>query len=58
MGSEVTRPITAAFCSGTEANKERGSTVLDLISILAIAGMFALGCLYVRGCDRLKGARP
>ncbi len=32
--------------------------MLDLLSILSIAAMFALGFLYVRGCDRLKGTRP
>jgi hypothetical protein len=29
----------------------------DLISILAIVAMFAIACLYVLGCDRLKGTR-
>ncbi len=32
--------------------------MLDLVAILAIAGMFALGCFYVRGCDCLKEVRP
>jgi hypothetical protein len=31
--------------------------MLDLVSILAIAAMFAVGCLYVWGCDRLRGTR-
>jgi len=47
-----------ALRRGTAAKKEAGSTMLDLVSILAIAGMFALGCLYVRGCDCLKEVRP
>jgi hypothetical protein len=32
--------------------------MLDLISAVALAAMFTLGCLYVRGCERLKGVRP
>ena len=32
--------------------------MLDLISALATILMFALGWLYIRGCDRLKGTRP
>lgn len=31
--------------------------MLDLISIVALAVMFTLGCLYVAGCERLKDAR-
>jgi len=32
--------------------------MLDLVSILSIAAMTTLSCLYVLGCDRLKGRRP
>lgn len=32
--------------------------MLDLISALAIAAVFALGFAYVLGCERLKGTRP
>lgn len=32
--------------------------MLDLISILSTAAMFSLACLYIRGCERLKGPRP
>jgi hypothetical protein len=31
--------------------------MLDLVSILSTVAMFALACLYVRGCERLKGTR-
>lgn len=29
----------------------------DLIAAFAIAALFALSLLYVRGCDRLKGKK-
>jgi hypothetical protein len=32
--------------------------MLDLIAILSTFAMFTLGCLYVCGCERLKGTRP
>lgn len=32
--------------------------MLDLVSTIFIAAAFALGCLYVTGCERLKGMRP
>ena len=31
--------------------------MLDLITALSVAVMFAFGWLYVRGCERLKGTR-
>lgn len=32
--------------------------MLDLISILSTAAMFTLACMYVLGCESLKGTRP
>jgi hypothetical protein len=29
----------------------------DVIALCLVAACFALGLLYVRGCDRLRGAR-
>jgi hypothetical protein len=31
--------------------------MLDIIAVLSLAAMFALGLVYVHGCDRLKGKR-
>ena len=31
--------------------------MLDIITVLSTAAMFALALLYVLGCDRLKGTR-
>ena len=32
--------------------------MLDLITIVSLAILFALGQVYILGCDRLKGTRP
>lgn len=32
--------------------------MLDLIAVVSLTVLFALGLVYVRGCDRLKGTRP
>ena len=31
--------------------------MLDVFAVISLAAMFALGIVYVHGCDRLKGAR-
>jgi hypothetical protein len=31
--------------------------MLDVVVVLSLAAMFAIGLLYVHGCDRLKGIR-
>jgi len=59
------RPFDCGFIGGA-ARKDRGRTVasilelererfmLDIIFIAATALFFAVGVLYVRGCERLK----
>ncbi len=32
--------------------------MLDIVSVISIAILFALSLVYVTGCDRLKGRRP
>jgi hypothetical protein len=31
---------------------------MDILTVILIAVLFGLSFSYVRGCDRLKGARP
>jgi hypothetical protein len=46
--------VPASF---TPRAPRRERLMLDLLDVIAALAMIALGLVYARGCDRLKGGR-